>query len=196
MVKYQLSKNKKIEFHIFQTKIIISFAFVACICLMFLLDNGYNALMSLVSISIHELSHIICILLFGGKLKLMQFSLLEMNIKADEDRLSTFQKFVVAVAGPVSNLILFAIFFGKYKDFAMVNLVIACFQLLPINSLDGDKALEMVGISNKTRQRLSFILAFVFAFIGFYILIKTKYNFSVLIISLYLLFNSFACKKL
>lgn len=162
---------------------------------MFLLDDGYNALMSLVSISAHELAHIACLLAFGGSVKHMRFSLVEMNIKANEDRLNNLQKFTVAIAGPLVNIILFLISINEYKKFAMVNLVIACFQLLPIESLDGDKALEMMGISSKVRQRLSLVLAFAFALIGFYLLLKTKYNFSVLAISLYLLHNSFTCKN-
>ncbi|MFI3326045.1 MAG: hypothetical protein R3Y35_07705 [Clostridia bacterium] len=188
-------KDNNIEFEITQTKISISFWFVASLTLMFLLDNGYNALMSLISIIIHELFHILFIYFFGGYVELMKFSLIEINIKTKLDMLKASQKFTIALAGPLSNICLYIVFKKIYNEFAIVNLAIASFQLLPINTLDGDKALEALGISNKIRQILSIFLTFLFALLGFYILLITKYNFSVLVISLFLLFSSLTCKN-
>ncbi len=92
------------------------------------------------------------------------------------------------------NFIVALVFYNINKDFAITNLAVGRFQILPISSLDGSNALEFLGVSKNTRFIISIITAFFFAFIGFMVLIYSKYNFSILAISVYLIFVSLTCK--
>lgn len=152
--------------------------------LMFILDDKGNALDTVIAFSLHETAHIITILAFGGKLNYVSFSMCEIDIKTEKEYFCTWQKIIVSLSGPFCNFLLAFLFGG---DFATINLIIGSFQLLPVISLDGDCVLEAISVNEKIRKTLSFICCFIFALIGFYILILTKYNFSVLIISLYLI---------
>ncbi len=183
------------NFKIAKLKINVSFYFAASITLMFLIDNGYNSFMSVICIIAHEGAHALVLFLCGGTIKELRLSLCEMNIVTDDKRLSKLHDFFISVSGPLANMLLFAVFFTSNSKFASVNLIIACFQLLPIHSLDGERALQAIGVSSKIRLAISVVFCFVFAVIGFFLLLQTKYNFSVLIISLFLLFNSLATKN-
>lgn len=74
------------------------------------------------------------------------------------------------------------------------NLILGFFNILPIESLDGGQILYIF-LSNKMQndkaivflEVISFIILLPLAVIGFYMLLKSKYNFSLLLISCYLI---------
>ncbi len=173
----------------------ISFYFAACIALMFLLQDNYYALITMISIFLHEAAHIAVLLLVGGKVKQIDLKLCEMNIVTADYTLANTKKLLVTLAGPLINIALFISFWWLDKNFASINLAIAVFQLLPIKTLDGYRALGYIGISNRIRIILSYLLIFVFAIIGFLVLIYTKYNFTLLFVCMYLLFVSLTCNN-
>lgn len=172
----------------FGTKIKISFAFLAVVTLMFIFDSGYNALLSVTAMVLHEAAHILMLLLCGGRVAGITLSLCELNIAAEDDLLNARQKLLVALSGPFTNIFLGVGLFQLCRAFALTNLIIGFFQLLPISTLDGDNALSALSVSPGKRKLVSLLLAFLFALLGFAVLLQTKYNFSILAISLYLLF--------
>lgn len=166
----------------------ISFGFILILTLMFILDKGHNALMSVTAIMLHELSHIAALLLLGGRIRAVSLSLCHVDINAYKDELSRGSRLLIALSGPGINLIIGFALFNYLKDFALVNLAIGFFQLLPITSLDGDSALEALFVPCKMRKIISLVFCFFTALLGFTVLLNSEYNFSVLIISMYLIF--------
>lgn len=180
------------ELSVFRTKISVSFGFLAAVTLMFIFDKNLNTVMATVAFVLHEISHIVFIKLFGGNVNLIKFTLIELDIKTETTVLNNFQNLVVSLAGSVINFILAFAFVNINLSFSSVNLVVGCFQILPIASLDGGNALAFLGVPSKIRFGISLLTAFVFAVFGFMILLNNKYNFSILAISLYLIYVSFA----
>jgi stage IV sporulation protein FB len=76
---------------------------------------------------------------------------------------------------------------------AAINLIIGLFNIMPVFSLDGGRALESLllqKLPNEKCEKIITAVSVVFlvpmTFFGFYILIKSGYNFTFLAISIYL----------
>lgn len=107
----------------------------------------------------------------------------------------------VTVCGPAANLVIFGVLFVNYfifkseqsLTFAILNLVIAIFNLLPVSGLDGGTLLAAV-IARFTdiykAERIVRIITAVFAFVAFllgvYLWVSGTVNISVFIVAVYL----------
>ena len=108
----------------------------------------------------------------------------------------------ILLAGPIANLIT-AMFlltlqnlfnFCFLKAFVLANLFFAVFNLLPIEPLDGGQILLILllrkfklRVAEKIALSLSFLTLFPLAAVGFFVLLHSKYNFSLLFLSCYLM---------
>ena len=113
-----------------------------------------------------------------------------------------FKIFFILIGGPLANLfgvgILYLLHYvmGNQNTVLSIseNLFLCVFNLLPIESLDGGQILYIF-LSSKFDEHksvvilkfVSFVILFPLAIIGFYILLKSKNNFSLLLISCYLI---------
>ncbi len=107
----------------------------------------------------------------------------------------------ITVCGPAANLVIFGVLFVNYfvfkseqsLIFAILNLVIAVFNLMPVSGLDGGTLLTAI-IAHFTdiykAERIVRIVTAVFAFIvfllGVYLWVSGKVNISVFIVAVYL----------
>ncbi len=109
----------------------------------------------------HEIGHLICGLLLGLKpksLKIMplgisvEFSVIykDYNKKIKKANIIALKKIILALAGPITNIIIIAITIilkdnikeTIYNKIIYANLLIAIFNLIPIYPLDGARALK------------------------------------------------------
>lgn len=103
---------------------------------------------------IHEMGHLVTGLLLGlrpKELRIMPFGLSILFIdNYDNKKKSLLKKFLIASAGPVTNIvILFIVFFlninFQIKDIIIYsNMLIAIFNLLPIYPMDGGRILKSI----------------------------------------------------
>ena len=104
-------------------------------------DLPYIAHLSLLAALIHELFHILAFSLLSSRCTL-RFSFSGMRLSGSRT-LSYLEEMLVALAGPLGNLLLFVLFsliFGREEYlfiFGIINLFSALLNLLPIESLDG-----------------------------------------------------------
>ena len=107
----------------------------------------------------------------------------------------------LALAGPLANFLATIIFYvlsiilhSTYYIPAAINLLIGCFNLLPIISLDGYQIVHTI-LSTKFSPKttcfitncLSVIVLLPILIFGFILVFRAKYNFSLLIVSIYLI---------
>ncbi len=168
----------------------ISFWFIALFAFLFIIDEKLNLAVALTAVLIHEFSHVLAIYLMGERVEKISFCAFNLNINTKLFKLTPLKKFIVAFSGPFVNIFLFSIFNNTFHDFAAVNLIYGCFQLLPINSLDGHTMLSTLNISYKKLKYISIIFCFIMASIGFLVLIQSRFNFSILAVSLMLLYTT------
>lgn len=124
---------------------------------------------------IHEMGHLICGLLLGLKpkaLKIMplgiciEFSVIykDYNKKIKNGNVLNIKKIILALAGPITNIIIIAlcIFYknhiGMAKEIIYANLLIAIFNFIPIYPLDGGRFLkELVHIIKGKKKSIEYI---------------------------------------
>ncbi|MDR0914538.1 MAG: hypothetical protein LBM65_05185 [Oscillospiraceae bacterium] len=196
-------KTSYLSFFVFGIKLKISFLAVAFFTLVLLLDTAGRFSFCILAVLVHELGHLAAMLLLKTPPKSVAYRLFEIVIE-DPDRGSrTYrQNMLITLAGPCVNLItavvctvLFAVFKTEvFLIFCIINLGMACFNLLPVISLDGGQALAFTlekFFSDATVNTIISILTVVIllptAVFGILLLFNSPYNFSLLFISVYLL---------
>ncbi len=105
---------------------------------------------------------------------------------------------IITLAGPLFNIIAFIILLFFYREFALVNLFVGVFNLLPAASLDGGQLIYLLLIKRFTHEItakildvITIITALPIFFIGIMVLLNSKYNFSLLFIGIYLILSLF-----
>ncbi|MDR1631006.1 MAG: site-2 protease family protein [Oscillospiraceae bacterium] len=180
----------------------LSVFFALGLCVIALAETAENLLIVIVSSLIHEFGHLAVLLGYGEKPKAIHIGVFGMEIRRSGNlHLSYAQECAVALSGPAVNLLLCLILFGFQilftSDFflfpALANLALALLNLLPITPLDGGRALYFLlcrkkgeaqaqGITEKTGMLTLFPLSA----LGFYVLIQSGYNYSLLAVCVYL----------
>jgi len=112
----------------------------------------------------------------------------------------------VAICGPLVNILLFLVFYFNFKAFgnelvlyyALLNLVIAIFNLLPVKGLDGGTIVYSLiaskyGINKAeiTVKIFTVVIAISITLVGIFLMLKGETNISLFIIAIYLLVLAF-----
>lgn len=128
------------------TKITLQFSFFLVLSLFLLADKSGWAWVMLLSIFLHEVSHLFMMWLFHVRVEEITFCPFGINIRREPaETLSYWKECWIYMAGPLCNLLL-AVggwIFSKRIDniwlsiILCINLVIGIFQLIPIVPLDG-----------------------------------------------------------
>lgn len=172
-----------------------------------LIDGSFLALLTAVFSLWHEAWHIIALRIVGAKIK--KLSATGIGINLSTTALGYKDEFFVTIAGPIASLIMFLCFLplffkNEYTMFcAFSNLIIFIINILPVYPLDGGRALYLffsmkllphtAAIITKCISLIFLLPLFVLSVI---ILIKTGYNLSLMIISVYLLVLFLGVKNL
>lgn len=132
------------KFRLFGTEIYISFLFAAAVTIMLLTDKTGYMLPALFAVILHELGHLFMMWLLECSPKRIKL------IPASVQITAPFQKrykndILIATSGPAVNILLFLTLYFNYLAFgnkvtlyfALLNLVIGIFNLLPVKGLDG-----------------------------------------------------------
>ncbi len=158
------------------------------------------------SMLLHELSHLISALIIGLKPKKISLQPYGVSLTLKNKIIYSYlDEVILYLSGPCMNILLalFSIIVfgrGKYADYFYIsNLALFFMNILPVKPLDGGVLLNKTLIrfsgikSAKTISRiLSLIFFAVFLCIGIFVIIKTGFNPSVLLISGLLFINLFA----
>ena len=127
------------------------------------------------------------------------------NISADSRLTSYKTDILIALSGPVMNIILAALIFLiiKFNGYVSIlffsfltNIIYAAINLLPVKSLDGGKAvsdiLKML-LPENTAQIIFTVISSVFlgilSLFAFFVLMVTQYNFTLILLCCYLFYT-------
>ena len=185
------------------TNIHISFLFAALVFVMLSYQNTILPLPILISSLVHEAGHLICMLIFRVKAQAVCFNLFGMRIiKSPRCILTPKAEILIALAGPAFNFILFLISFTNFfctarsvfLKLALLNAFMCVFNMLPVCTLDGGCALQSFMLQfksgdtvNKAITVISFITVIPVVVFGSMLLIRTRYNFTLLAAGVYML---------
>lgn len=183
-----------------ESTVSVSFFFFVTVCIALVLDTTNTAVLALCAAAVHEGGHLICMLFFGerpSKIFVAPFGFCITRFSNSSYR----REFFIALAGPIANIfvalamliiMLFGHIHGLLKPIA-VNVALAVFNLLPIEPLDCGRAMRcflMCKMNSVRAEKTAFVVGIVFLIplsaLGFYVLIKSRYNITLLLASIYL----------
>lgn len=189
-------------FNISGVKVEITFWFVAFITFIISLNVPSNVLATIFSSLLHETGHLLIMTSVGNKPQAVRFEITGMNIVRQPDlKISTKNEILIALGGPLINLICFllsVLILCVYNNeniliFGCINLILMIFNLLPIKKLDGGMALFYAlsqKYDNVTCSKIVKSTSFIFIILiylwGFYVFVSSKYNISLIIIAIFL----------
>lgn len=157
---------------------------------------------------IHELGHVFAAKSYGWRILEVQLLPFGGMAKVEQKNDSIWEELIVAVSGPLQNLIMIAIAilfqqFNLWSNewttfFIEANLLIGLFNLLPISPLDGSKILKSLFYLLLPYKRATKASIFVSIILTILLLILFsgyfwgyKLNFNGLILSLFFIYNNF-----
>ena len=188
----------KIKF--FSTEIYISFLFAAVIAFLLLTDRTGLIVPTLFAVMIHETGHLFAMWVMDCSPKSIRL------IPASVQIVRSFSprphgESAIALCGPLSNIVIFLTLWFNYLvfknetvlEFAILNLVLGTFNLLPVKGLDGGTLLNNFLCkytddyhADRTIRVLTLIIAACALSAGIYLAFKGKLNISAFIVALYL----------
>ena len=192
------------KFKLFGTEIYISFLFGAVIAVMLATDRTGMALPSLFAVFMHEMGHLFCMWVQDSSPK--SIKLIPASVQLNTGIGSSYKKdIIVALCGPAVNFVLFFTLFINYLAFkneptlyyALRNLIIGGFNMLPVKGLDGGTVLFSILAIKLDLNRAMLIMRLVTLFIAAIALVtaitltlRGKVNVSLYIIAIYLIVMS------
>jgi len=154
---------------------------------------------------IHELGHFIAARLLNIEIKRIEIMPFGIALKLKEQYINCPKKeIIVALAGPSMNLLMILVAYilktyclfkaDNLSFFIMLNFILVIFNMMPVLPLDGGNVLKSIlimknGYSKALKQSLKITKIFAVAILimGIIVVFYTKYNISVIIISIFLI---------
>ncbi len=188
------------KFKLFGTEIYVSFLFCAVVCFMLVIDRTGLVIPTLFATLVHETGHLFAMWVAECQPRSIRLIPTSVQIVRGFSR-KRGGEIGITLCGPMANLAVFLSLFVNYSifgslqslSFAVLNLVIALFNLLPVSGLDGGTLLEII-IARYTdiykAESIVRIITAVFAVIAFllgvYLWVSQALNISVFIVAVYL----------
>lgn len=188
---------------LFGVRLEISVLFLASVTVMLLMDASGVALWAMAAACLHELGHVAALFALRDPPQVIALTPFGMRMTwVRKGRQSYWRDLLVAAAGPLVNLGCFLLFWllslvTRSPGFllpACASLAIGVYNLLPVLPLDGGQILFDLlslplgeGRAKRLLQIVSFVVLTAAAFFGFVLLLRSRYNFTLLFTSLYLI---------
>lgn len=182
-------------------KLKVSGAALLALAAAYFFDTGGILIMALFAAAVHEAGHYGAIKLFRGRIRELKLELWGFRMICDS-RMSYSAEIITAAAGPAASLVLAvaAALIGRYLHYQQgyvlsgISLIFCVLNILPSLPLDGGKivyALTAACFGLDIAERFTCILSCVVILVlllgGVMLLIKTGYNFTLLLAALWLL---------
>ncbi len=188
------------KFKLFGTEIYVSFLFCAVLCFMLVIDRTGLIIPTLFAVFIHESGHLLA--MWAADCQPRAIRLIPASVQIIRGfSPKAYAETAITVCGPAANLVIFGVLLANYYIFksqqslifAILNLVLALFNLLPVSGLDGGTLLTFA-IARFTdiykAERIVRIITAGFAFavflLGVYLWVRGTVNISVFIVAVYL----------
>lgn len=191
-----------VEFSLGPCKVRLHFLFLAAMGIVLFTDVRGTALLGIGAVVIHESGHLLLMLLFGIPPKLVEIHPFGVILKEPADCQTTMvQEGWISLGGPLANglaamvLLLLRPWLPAWgEEFLLYHLALGIFNLLPVESLDGGRALTLFLLPVLGRCRTGILVTILSLFcliplgtVGFLLLLQSPWNFSLLLVSVYLM---------
>lgn len=175
----------------------MSLWFPAVLVVLLTWDSTPLGLLCLLASAVHECGHFLAMLAVDDRPARLCFGAFGVRVERHpESAVGYGRQAFISLAGPGANLLCGAGLWliGGISDGVWVHMILGSFHLLPILSLDGGEALYSLLCRRLSEQRahgvvlaISVAVLLPLAVLGFWLLLDTGYNFSLLLLAGYLI---------
>ena len=177
----------------------LSLWFPASVIVMLSLDDSGMAAACLVASIAHETGHFMAMLLLRDTPSCITLDFFGMRVeRCPTQRLGYTALSAVSLAGPLVNVLGSLLLWHTAPSAATIHGVLAVFHLLPIMSLDGGEALYAVLCRRFSEERAEHAIRICSAIVlcpltalSIYVFFEGGYNFTLLVVSGYLILRMF-----
>ena len=180
------------SFRLNKLRVYIGYELAAALSAVLILDRQDRYICCVAAAAAHELGHLLMMRLFRVEVRGISLRLFDVLIEADSPR-GYLADICVTLGGAAVNLALAAACAPFKGFFWQANLALGCFNLLPVESLDGGRltTLILTRLFSERSARIalnvtSFVILLPLMTAGIYTVLRSEYNYSLLMISLYL----------
>lgn len=184
------------QFNVKGCRLKIHFSLFALIAFLNLVSGVKNGMWMFAVILMHEGAHLMAMLVTANPPDGIMLSALGMRIILPKgQQLSYGENVIISLAGPVMNFICalsFAV--AGLNEVSYMSLAMGIFHILPVEPLDGGFALHAFLSAYRGEDKAEKILSAVslmfilpIIVLGFFVLVNTKYNFTLLLTAMYLM---------
>ena len=166
---------------------------IAAMTAVLILDRENRVICCFAAALLHELGHIVMMRLCRVKVRGLRLRLFDVLIEADEPADLCADAWITS-GGVLVNVLCAAIFCPFSLKVGLPHLALGIFNLLPVISLDGGRLLSIClsrrfspHVTDTVLRVTTFLFLLPLMTAGIYLLFQSGYNYSLLLISLYLL---------
>lgn len=190
-------------FRIGKLNIELSFPLVAIMTAVIIFDTTMSVVICFIAIIMHETGHLAALSFYGAFPKKIKLTLFDIAIVDSEKYTrNSRQELVVVLAGVTVNFVFAVVSYIVFRctnmvffgNMAVAHATLGVFNILPVDSLDGGQALFIILTKHFSIYKsmiildiISFIVLVPVACTGFIVLLRSKYNFTLLLTALYLI---------
>lgn len=144
-----IKKEKSMVIKLKNFYIVVSPFIFLSLLIILLKSNLTNLLICIVALVIHELGHIVIAYLQGEKISILKILPFGFACRfKNQSKITKNKMLKILIAGPAVNIITAVLFFYWTENFAITNLLIGIFNLLPIGELDGMRIFSIVTVKS------------------------------------------------
>ncbi len=185
---------------------VVSYPLVGLMTAVIILDRSYSVLLCFLAAVLHELGHIATLELLHSPPDTIRLTLFDIAIVDNKKALrGTRRNLAVILSGAAVNYLFAALSYIVFLStgwkelsvFTAAHLTLGIFNSLPVCSLDGGQALNIIlqrrfdpEMCDRIMKIVSLIFLFPMALWGFLLLLQTRYNFTLLLASAWLIFET------
>lgn len=180
----------RLSFRIGRCCVVLRFPFFALLAVSAMF--GEWSFWALVAALLHEMGHLAAVLILGGSPERIETGAAGLCITIPE----RYRTAPIFAAGPVANILTAVVFAPLSPRFAAINIIMGLMNLFPTPPLDGGKLMQLIlqkTANQKTADRIEAAVSFsalaVLLTAGIYILLRSKGNFSLLLVGLWLFYK-------
>lgn len=192
------------RFKLLGTEIYVSFLFAAVIAFMLATDRTGLALPTLCAVLFHETGHLLAMWALDCNPK--RVKLIPASVQITMPFSKSFRNdLIIAVCGPLVNFIIFGVLYFNYLAFhgqttlyyALVNLLVGLFNILPVKGLDGGTILFTllarkwdINKAALTVKLITVIMALGVIVLAVMLTVYKKFNPTLYLVGIYLLISA------
>ena len=126
-----------IAFRVLGVTVHVEFSFITVCALLCTMNNCSILTASLYPAVLHELSHLLTMLLLGVSLKSVSFHGCGVRIHPETKLVCYGKEMAILLAGPAANIVMsFVLYYYNRNDAAAAHLALGLLNLLPCRNLD------------------------------------------------------------